>query len=620
MNSRNFLTILWCSLLLATQLPAQPTAPLALPQVLDSIETLMNKQHIPGLMLTMVTRDSVLYDAGLGMADREAARPVDADQLFRLGSISKSFAALCLLRLEAEGRISLQAKLADIAPEVPFTNRWEATDPVRIVHLLEHTAGFDDMHFKAMYNYSGTEPPALDMVTLHRASLTSRWRPGTRMAYSNPDYVIATYLIEKASGMPYRDYVRKVLFTPLGMTGSNFTSFPRDTTRYARGYAFRGGDRYEPVPFYAVYAGMAGALNSSGHDMARFLQLFLNDGRADSTALFTPDQLQRMETPMTSLAARAGLSSGYGLANYSQHLNKGFVFHGHNGGIDGFGSTYAYNRELGVGYAVSNNAGTGMGDIETLLVAFLTQSAAPPPLPDPQPVDAAALADWMGYYNFRSPRNRILFWLENLTGAARLSLRGDTLWFKPLLQPGQAYVHSGGQLFRRPGDRLPTLALTRDGKGRPVVAGSGYFEPGSGPMIWTRLVWFGLSQLLFSTFLLFGFIWLLVQLITRRGGRAVVPALSLFVSVAGFTVMFLGLSLAMQHLPDLGSRNPKTMALYAGSLVFAAGAFVGLVLTLSRWQQLSRLRYYLLLVALAGAGLALFFNAYGWIGLRLWEY
>ena len=79
------------------------------------------------------------------MEDKLSERPVTEGTLFRIGSISKSFVALSAMMLVEEGRLDLQAPLRELAPEIEFTNRWEKTHPVRMVHLMEHTTGWDDL-------------------------------------------------------------------------------------------------------------------------------------------------------------------------------------------------------------------------------------------------------------------------------------------------------------------------------------------------------------------------------------------------------------------------------------------------------------------------------------------
>ncbi len=112
-----------------------------------------------------------------------------------------------MILLHREEKISMDDRLRDYAPEVPFDNPWEETHPVLIKHLLQHSPGFDDMHFKAMYNEGEAEPTAYELVEAHQKSLHARWKPGTRMAYSNPGYVVITYLIEKTSGLPEGSYI-----------------------------------------------------------------------------------------------------------------------------------------------------------------------------------------------------------------------------------------------------------------------------------------------------------------------------------------------------------------------------------------------------------------------------
>jgi CubicO group peptidase (beta-lactamase class C family) len=70
-------------------------------------------------------------------------------------------------------------------PEVTFSNRWEATDPVRLVHLMEHTTGFDDIHLREYASNDPTPIALKEALAYGAASRVSRWRPGTRMAYCN---------------------------------------------------------------------------------------------------------------------------------------------------------------------------------------------------------------------------------------------------------------------------------------------------------------------------------------------------------------------------------------------------------------------------------------------------
>src|SRR4030095_7876472 len=120
----------------------------SIPELQRAIETILQKTRTPGAAIALVSREKVEWMAGIGKADIKANTPVTIETLFRIGSVSKAFAALAALKLQEEGKLKLTDTVKQRAPDVIFSNPWEATDPVRLVHLMEHTAGFDDLHLR----------------------------------------------------------------------------------------------------------------------------------------------------------------------------------------------------------------------------------------------------------------------------------------------------------------------------------------------------------------------------------------------------------------------------------------------------------------------------------------
>src|SRR5436190_9049822 len=159
-----------------------------------AVQTVLSDTGVPGAGLALVRMSGVEWAGGVGLADRENNTPVTADTHFRAGSISKSFIASALVQLYLDDLIDLDAPVADIANEVRIDNAWEPAHPVRVIHLLQHTAGFDDMHFNEMYNVSDAPDMPLEQVlAINPSSRVVRWQPGTRMSYSNPGYAVAAY-------------------------------------------------------------------------------------------------------------------------------------------------------------------------------------------------------------------------------------------------------------------------------------------------------------------------------------------------------------------------------------------------------------------------------------------
>src|SRR5258708_33252011 len=197
--------------------------PKSVEELKKAMKDVLEKEHIPGAGVALVANGEVLWCGGIGQADIAANRAVSCDTEFRVGSISKTFVALALLKLQEEGKINLYARLQDVAPEIPVKNRWEATQPVRVVNLLEHTAGFDDMEFSEVHNLKDRyDFPLLDVFKRFQKPQVTRWPPSTRMSYSNPGNAIAGYLIEKASGQPFDRYIRETFLRRLGMEREHF--------------------------------------------------------------------------------------------------------------------------------------------------------------------------------------------------------------------------------------------------------------------------------------------------------------------------------------------------------------------------------------------------------------
>ena len=356
---------------------------------------------------------------GIGLADRERGIPVTADTHFRVGSISKTVVAVALVQQYEDGALDIEAPVAELVPEIAIDNPFSGT-PVTVLHLLQHTAGFDDMHFNEIYNRD--DPPDLalaDVLRRTRASRRVRWRPGTRMSYSNPGYAVAGAVLERITGRPYEDVIRERIFAPLDMATSSFTLTADDLPLMARGYDTAAGP---PAPFTPIYLRPAGNLHTSPAEFARFVRMLLNWGDADGQLVIDPEYQSNMERPRSSLAAAAGLIYGYGSGIASRTL-AGYPVLGHGGGIDGFASTFGYSTARDVGWVVLVNAGTAgpvVDELAALAVSYLKRDVEPPPKPT-LTVTPSALAAHAGYYHPSGSRQAIFEPVEWLLGGVRIS-------------------------------------------------------------------------------------------------------------------------------------------------------------------------------------------------------
>jgi len=602
---------------------SEPAAPKTLEELQKAIKSELDKNHAPGAGIALVSRGELLWCGGIGEADLAAKKPVTCDTEFRVGSISKTFVALALLKLQEEGKISLEAHLHDIAPEVPIQNAWESTHPVRIVSLLEHTAGFDDMEAAEVYNpHDPYDYPLLEVFKRFQEPQVVRWPPDTRMSYSNPGYGIAGYLIEKISGQPYDKYIHDTFLQPLGMTNADYRFTDANKALLAAGY---DGKTTAPVGYSYIYLRPAGDLKASPGELAKLVQFLLRRGMVGQTRLLTSESILRMETPRTSSAAQHGMRLGYGLANYTG-VAGGVVTHGHDGGIDGFISSYRYMPEQNWGYVVLlNDAGAGeaLENINRLVIEFLSKDY-PKPYKPVNALTSVELQSFAGYYAQRAPRSQMLAFLDDLAGGIRIRALDGQLTRSSMFGKPQALLAAGKNLFRTDKEPEGTTMFFADEAGHMAFTSMG--DDGISYAVRTSLLWpytrvvvLVLCAALMLSSVAFAVVWLLRRLFGRMKGvqhlavRAV-PLVAVL-SLAAIPFCFNAL-----HGSAIGTANLFTIGIYMATILFALLALLGVVLAVRvpKTEINRAVRIHSLLVSLACCVVALFFASWGLIGLRLW--
>ena len=599
--------------------------PKSLPEVQKAMKDILDKYHLPGAGVALVSNGELLWCGGLGKADMASGRDVTCDTEFRVGSISKTFVALALLKLQEEGKINLEARLQDVAPEVPVKNRWRSTNPVRIVNLLEHTAGFDDMEAAEVYNFKDPYNfPLLDVFKRFQEPEVVRWPPSTRMSYSNPGYGIAGYLIEKITGTPFDQYIRETILRPLGMLNADFAFTDANRTLLATAY---DGNPPHVLGYPYIYLRPAGDLKASPGELAKLVQFFLRRGKTSDVQLLQPDSIVRMESVETTLAARNGLRLGYGLANYAE-VAEGVVTHGHDGGIDGFISSYRYMPEQNWGYVVllnSTQSGQALNALNQLAIDFLSKDFPKPQQPAVSISAAAAdLEKFAGYYAPRAPRSELLSFIEDLSGGLRVRVIHGQLTRSGLFGKPVVLIPVAKNLFRGEKDPEATCIFVSDSAGDMILSGQGLdgFSYGERTNIaWTyaRIALLALCLVLMATSLLFAVVWILRKLF---GGMKTVQHLAVRAIPLLATLSFVALFFCFTKLggADTGKLTIWTAGIFAFSILFPLLSLYGLFLAVRvpKNEIHGGTRVHSLLVALACCTITVFIASWHLIGLRLW--
>ena len=545
--------------------------------------------------------------------------------MFRIGSVTKSFVALSVSQLVEQGRLSLDDQLRDIAPEIPFENKWKDTNPVKIANLLEHTAGWDDLHMKE-YATNGEGWSTLQGLQYHPDSKYSRWRPGTHFSYCNAGPPAAGYVVEKITGEKIEEYIERKIFKPLGMEHSSLFKTEHVDQHLSKGYY---GEHNTEAPYWHIIDRAAGSINSTATEMGHYVQMYLNRGRADSVRnIVSSGSISRMEYPMTTLSGKDDAGEGYGLHISSKYFKDEKVC-GHSGGMAGFLTMMNYFPDKGIGYFYSiNKNGDGFRDIDRAVLNFLVdpdstwQQATLPTTG----YDKSAI----GYYRSATSRNQMIRFLEWLPDVMKVYERKDTLFRKPILGGEESVLYvinpTTFRNYSKEGNST-MVKLLEDEDGQTIIqtsSGTNLYKTTTSKA-WGFIAAAALSILLMATTILFALFWIPMAIFKKNGirfKRARIFPLLASLCFFGLTFFFIGASEVGDAIQNLGNPTKWSIGIFVVSLL------LGIFALMSGWYAIRSLganmhngaRIHSILASFAVLFVAGYLAYWGGIGLMTWAY
>lgn len=592
----------------------------------DSVMQIMNRSAYLGVSIAIVNKDSIIFAGGFGKNDIEQNQPVDENTLFWLGSITKSFTALGIMKLVEENKISLKSRVKEIVPELEIVNKWETINPITVENLLEHTSGFDDTPFSAFANVMNQKLNPLEIIKKYQKSFVARWEPSSRFSYSNANYALLGYIIYKLSGMQYEEYVKQNILLPIGMTQTVFGQ-RYDSDNYASGYIFDNEEfsKIDPIP---LYGSSSGGINSTALDMAKFLQFWLNKGKVGKHQVLKETTINEMLRPKTTLAAMAGLQSGYAKGvEYKQILaaqEKSIPFFSNSGRVPGFVSNYYFNQDLNLGIFVANNTTKSNMVFSKLIVKYLSGESNKIQPDKKQILDKNKIAPFLGYYQANNSQIELFSIFDKMMGSGELTIEDDSLYFKPFLGTALSLIPVIGFQFKQPWDARATCILTNDKDHNSILFFRNvYYEKETTIFHWLKLTGlFGtllvnLSSLIIFVLLLFGLVFKKVKI--KIFSFVGLPSLAILLFGIGIYIIA-GYLFQMQNIYKVAYMNAYTIAVFITTLLFAIISLISLFRFYKSYKQLkvSVYKYYLLLLHISVAVWLFIFLLNGWIGLRMW--
>jgi len=300
---------------------------------MDSLFTILKQKDKYMGSIALSENGKIIYTNAVGFADIEAVKKADTQTRYRIGSVSKLFTATLVMKAVEEKKISLQQTLDAYFPKI------KNSDKITIHQLLNHRSGIhnftDDDEYLEYYTQQQTKYQTLTIIEKGN----SDFEPDTKAAYSNSNYVLLGYILEKVYQDEYSVILNKKITKPLNLTNTFVGGQINPNKNEAFSYDFKETWLKEPETDLSIPGG-AGALVSNPTDLVIFIEGLFNG------KIISQKSLEIMKT----------IKDGYGSGMF-ELPNTGKSNYGHDGAIDRFNSLVTYLPADKLAIAIISNGG-----------------------------------------------------------------------------------------------------------------------------------------------------------------------------------------------------------------------------------------------------------------------
>lgn len=320
------------------------------------IKRAMIEGKIPSATIALVAGDQIVWTGAYGQSNIWARTPAVPSTIYLIGSTFKAMSTVALLQLMEQGKFKLDDRVSDYLTEFKIQNE-DPTKPVTFRHLLTHTSGLP-ADFGPYPVWGDTVPPPLEEYL--KKSLRVAGPPLEKEVYSNMAYSLIGYLVEKLSGVPFKQYIQEHIFTPLEMTSTAFAPRPDMDERLAVPYTLDASGRQVPAERLKASVWPAGLVYGTVTDQANWLILNLNGGMFKGKRIIAERTLDQMLTkqyekfkgPVEGLWGNE--AAGFGLTWWLGEHN-GDRYFAHSGSVPGYTAFLLGNRDQKLGFAILTN-------------------------------------------------------------------------------------------------------------------------------------------------------------------------------------------------------------------------------------------------------------------------
>jgi len=337
----------------------------------QDLMTMLIAEQLAGITWSTIDKGHITIGSA-GFSHLGELTPMKNTSKVHVGSVTKVLLSIGVLRLVSENKLALNTKITTLLPALAIKNPWQASAPITVKHLLEHTAGLDNIRMWQLLNTSvtPTSPLTNAFQTKNQSLLTVRSKPGSQYSYSNMGYTLLGMIIEEVVQQNYETYLDENLLKPLGMSDSTFL-FTAQTGAYqdnelAMGYL------ENKVEQMAIPLSLrpAGQFTTTALDMAKFSRFLLGNGQNKGREFINNDLMELLAYPSGTDAANAGLTIGHGLALAGRDRH-GILSLCHPGTTFGYRAYFCISPQQKKSFFYAINTDNDSANYEQFNIAFI---------------------------------------------------------------------------------------------------------------------------------------------------------------------------------------------------------------------------------------------------------
>ena len=300
-------------------------------KVSDAIQYEIKDKNLNAISIAIIKRDDFFWAEGFGFIDEDGKIKADENTIYRVGSVSKLFTDLAIMKKTESGDIDIDLPIQNYLPKFNPKNIYDKSITLR--QLMSHRAGI--LREPAYGNYFADNETSLKKTVESISNSSLIHAPGTKTKYSNAGIAVVGYTMEEIFKKPYVKFMQENILKPLGMDSSSFEYKNSMESNLAEATMWSYDKRSFKAPRFELGMIPAGSLYSSVKDLAKFMDMIFSNGFSNGEKFISPETIKEMVTPQFTESKVSGYGIGFRI---SKHNDYKMISHG--------GAIYGYSTQL----------------------------------------------------------------------------------------------------------------------------------------------------------------------------------------------------------------------------------------------------------------------------------